>query len=119
MRDLYYAWIVDDITLVGQIWLFLLVQYCILPGAVWCDAKYTFSHTHQQLNGQWLRLNPYPHDHHADYAADKDSYPYDRNMSVKLGSFINFVFSLFCVLLLFMSNLFTLHFLNHFRYKNK
>ena len=32
---------------VGRIRLFSSVRYCILPGAVWCGAVHTFSHTHK------------------------------------------------------------------------
>ena len=34
----------------GSIRLFPSVRYCILPGAVWCDAVHTFSHTRVSEN---------------------------------------------------------------------
>ena len=33
----------------GSIRLFPSVRYCILPGAVWCGAVHTFSHTQIRL----------------------------------------------------------------------
>ena len=35
----------SETELVGRFRLFPSVRYCVLPGAVWCGAVHTFSHT--------------------------------------------------------------------------
>ena len=39
--------------LAGRFWLFSSVRYCVLPGAVWCGAVHTFSHTRPRVILTW------------------------------------------------------------------
>ena len=45
--------------LVGRFRLFSSVRYCVLPGAVWCGAVHTFSHTLLQKIKAPVKVNPF------------------------------------------------------------